>query len=404
MSNRTRIGRASLHGIVVSVVLWSFAGQATAQPAPASKWFRYDLSVGQTWTVSQTPDNPMQVEIRRKAKKENHAASQRVLVLYPRASSAYDIAISKMLQVLESKDVDASVTVMNFNMQDAAGTAAIRFAEQNKFDLIFAMGSESTAWLFDHYRGGKIPVVSVCSKDPVQLGQISGYDTGSGTNFAFTSLNVPVDVQMAYVKELKPDLKNLAILVDKKNISAVQTQAVPIANIARDRGVQVIWSAIENPAKAREELVPVVRSAVQTMRKSDPDLSKSLFWLTGSTSVFLEIATINEHADRVPVVSVVPEIVKAGSDTAVLAVGVSFESNAHLAAIYGAEILSGRAKVGDLKVGLVTPPDIAISFLKAREIGLRIPFTFYETASYIYDYDGKAARTVTNKVMLDGEN
>ncbi len=266
------------------------------------------------------------------------------------------------------------------------------------------MGSESTAWLFDNYRGGKIPVVSVCSKDPVQLGQIKDYERGGGNNFAFTSLNVPVDVQMAYVKELKPDLKNLTVLVDSKNVSAVQTQAEPIAAYARERGIQVIWGAIDNPAKAREQLVPIIKSAVQTMRKNDPDLSKSLFWLTGSTSVFLEIRTINEHADRVPVVSVVPEIVNAGTDTAVLAIGVSFESNAHLAGIYGAEILAGRTKAGDLKVGLVSPPDIAISFLKVREIGLRVPFQFYETASFIYDYDGKAVRTVTNKVTLDNDN
>jgi hypothetical protein len=62
------------------------------------------------------------------------------------------------------------------------------------------------------------------------------------------------------------------------------------------------------------------------------------------------------------------------------------------------------AKPGDLKVGLVSPPDIAISFLKAREIGLRVPFPFYETASFIYDYDGKPVRTVTNKAMLESEN
>jgi putative ABC transport system substrate-binding protein len=289
-------------------------------------------------------------------------------------------------------------------MRDEAGAAAIKLAEESKFDLIFSMGSESTAWLFDNYRGGKIPVVSVCSKDPVQLGQIKDYDHGTGTNFAFTSLNVPVDVQMAYVKELRPNLKNLAVLVDEKNKSAVQTQAEPIAEYARARGIQVIWGAVRNPAKAQEELVPIVKSAVQTMRKSDPDLNRSLFWVTGSTSVFLEIRTINEHADRVPVVSVVPEIVKAGTDTAVLGIGVSFESNAHLAAIYGAEVLSGRVRPGSLKVGLVSPPDIAISFLKAREIGLRIPFQFYETASFIYDYDGRPVRTVTNKVSMDGEN
>jgi putative tryptophan/tyrosine transport system substrate-binding protein len=398
---RIRIGRVSLPGILAGLAMLSLAAPAFAQSAPpAAKWFRYAPVLDKTWVVSEAPGNPLQFDIERKSKAKG-SASKRIFVLYPRASSAYDIAISKILQVFESKDIDASVTVINFAMKDAAGAQAIEFAEKEKTDLIFAMGSESTAWLFDHYRDGKIPVVSVCSKDPVQLGQIKDYETGSGTNFAFTSLNVPVDVQMAYVKELKPDLRNLTVLVDSKNISAVQTQAEPIAAYARDKGIQVIWGAIDNPAKAKDQLVPVIKNAVQTMRRNDPDLSKSLFWVTGSTSVFKEIRTINEHADRVPVVSVVPEIVTAGTDTAVLAIGVGFESNAHLAAIYGAEILAGRAKPGDLKVGLVSPPDIAISFLKVREIGLRVPFQFYETASFIYDYEGKAVRTVASRVSED---
>jgi putative tryptophan/tyrosine transport system substrate-binding protein len=395
--------RARSVGIVAGLLLSILAASAPAQEKFASKWFRYGPGVDTAWTISADPAKPLQLSVQRKARASS-ASSKRVLVLYPRPSSAYDIAITKILQEFDAKDVDATVTVINFEMNDVRGTESIQFAENNKIDLIFAMGSESTAWLFDNYRGGKIPVVSVCSKDPVQLGQIKDYERGSGSNFAFTSLNVPVEVQMAYVKELRPDLKNLAVLVDSKNVSAVQTQAEPIASFARQTGIQVIWGAVQNPSKAREELVPIVQSAVQTMRKSDPDLSKSLFWMTGSTSVFLEIRTVNEHADRVPVVSVVPEIVKAGPDTAVLAIGVSFESNAHLAAIYGAQILAGRAKAGDLKVGLVSPPDIAISFMKAREIGLRIPFNFYESASFIYDYEGRPARTTASKVLPEKEN
>lgn len=88
----------------------------------------------------------------------------------------------------------------------------------------------------------------------------------------------------------------------------------------------------------------------------------------------------------------VPEIVRAGDDTAVMSVGVSFESNAHLAAIYGVDVLTGRARPGELKVGIVSPPDIAISFRKARAIGLKIPFAFFEAATYIYDYDGRPVR------------
>jgi putative ABC transport system substrate-binding protein len=90
----------------------------------------------------------------------------------------------------------------------------------------------------------------------------------------------------------------------------------------------------------------------------------------------------------------VPEIVTAGPDTAVLGIGISFESNAHLAAIYADKILRGVAKAGELNVGIVSPPDISISFLKARAIGMRVPFDFFETASFVYDYDGRPVRTV----------
>ena len=321
---------------------------------------------------------------------------KRILVLYPRPSSAYDTAITEMLRTFAARDINSHIEVVNFELNDARGKAALQEAEKNKVDLIFAMGSESAAWVYDNYKGGALPVVTVCSKDPVQLGQMKDYESGSGNNFAFTSLNVPVDVQMSYVRELRPELKNLAVLVDSKNISAVQTQAEPVAAYLKEKGVQVIWGSVQNPAKAREELTKIIPDAVRAMRQNDPDLTKSLFWITGSTSVFREIRTINQYADRVPVVSVVPEIVTNGSETAVLAIGVSFESNARLAAIYGAQILNGT-KPGNMKVGLVSPPDVAISFLKAREINMRVPFGFFEIASFIYDYRGEVVRSAVHK-------
>jgi putative ABC transport system substrate-binding protein len=117
--------------------------------------------------------------------------------------------------------------------------------------------------------------------------------------------------------------------------------------------------------------------------------------------VFREISAINSKAGRVPVVSMIPEIVTSGRDTAVLAIGISFESNAHLAAIYGIDILAGRAKAGNLKVGIVSPPDIAVSFLKSREIGLRVPFSLLETATFVYDYDGRPVRPEKIKVKAN---
>lgn len=393
IASSSLVRRCALALLATAVLLFSTPLEAAVQ----SDWFKYAPEIETDWEIRAESADGKLIRVERRGRASGNS-TYRVMVLYPRPSSAYDIAITKILQQFQAKGIDADFTAINFDMNDQRGAEALRIAEKQKYHLIFAMGSESTAWLYERYRGGAIPVVSVCSKDPVQLGQMRDYQSGSKTNFAFTSLNVPVEVQMAYVKELRPDLKNLAVLVDSKNVSAVQTQAEPITAYARQRGIQVLTGAVQDPSRAREELVGIVRDAVQTMKKSDPDLTKSLFWITGSTSVFRQIKTINENADRVPVVSVVPEIVREGPDSAVLAIGISFESNAILAAIYGADILTGRSKAGDLKVGVVTPPDIAISFLKAREIGLRVPFSFFETASFVYDYEGRTVRPNPGKL------
>lgn len=363
---------------------------AGAEPA-YSDWFRYGESVEQSWLVSEVAGNPNEVRIRPRNTTPS-APKRKVMVVYPRPSSAYDTAITKMLDILAEKEINADIDVVNFRKSDVRGKKVIKRINSEGYELVFSMGSESTAWLYEHYSEGKIPVISVCSKDPVMLGQAESYDKGTGTNFAFTSLNMPVEVQMAYVLELMPYLKNFAILVDSKNVSAVETQAKPMAEFARLRGMRVLELAVQDPKNAKDELDDLVRDAVATMRKNDPTLSNSVFWITGSTSVFREIATINRHADRVPVLSVVPEVVTAGDDSAVMSIGISFESNAHLAAIYGAQVLSGESRPGDMVVGIVSPPDIAVNFRKAREIGLKIPFNFLESATYIYDYDGRVVR------------
>lgn len=385
------------------------AGVVGSDPSKAvfADWFRYKDSVRNTWHVHEVEGDPNKVIIRMKGNETPEGVKveprYRVMVLYPRPSSAYDIAISTILGMFAERDIQAEVIVVNFRRDDERGRQAIALAEQENADLIYAMGSQSTAWLWKNYRGGKIPVISVTSKDPVILGQSKSYDRGTGTNFAFTSLNMPVEAQMAYLLELKPELTNLAILVDSNNVSAMETQARPMAMTARSKGIRVLRLEVKDSENARAELAKLVRNGVSTMRKNDITLERSVFWITGSTSVFREIDTINQHSDRVPVLSVVPEVVKAGDASAALSIGISFNSNAHLASLYGIRVLKREAPVGSLNVGVVSPPDIAINFRKVREIGLKMPFSFIEGAGFIYDYDGKVVRhPERSAVQADG--
>jgi len=375
----------------LALLAWVAVSHALAQPVVVNEWLKTNVETLKSWHVEGDADDPLKANIAAK-RPSSGKATQHVLVLYPRASSAYDVALARLLDVFNERDIDAKFTLLNFQNDPSLGMQAIAFAKSAHVDLIFTMGSESTDFMVARYTDGHIPVVSICSKDPVLLGQMKDYDKGSGTNFAFTSLNMQIDVQLAYLQELKPRLKHIGILVDSKNKSAIQTQSEPIARAARGKGINPIDIVVDDPANAAAELRRKIPIAIEAMRKTDPDLSNSVLWVTGSTSVFKEIASINRVAGKLPVISVVPEVATEGDDSAVLSIGISFDSNAYLAALYGADVLTGKAQPGSLKVGIVSPPDIAINFRKARQIGLKIPFSFFERAGFIYDYDGRPVR------------
>ncbi len=358
-------------------------------PAAEQAWFRVDAQAAAGWLVARDPGDPWRWEL---TQRERGAALKRVLVLYTKPSSAYDTAISTIVQVFAAKQLAADFSVVNMRSDTAAGQLALGRAVAERFDLVFSMGSDATAFVFAHFRNGPIPVVSVSSKDPVLLGQARDYTSGSGTNIAYTSLNVPIEVQMTYLKALKPQLGQIGVLYAASNASAIETQVKPLKQAAAAYGIRIIDVVVLDDRQAHAELAQKVASAAAMIERADPGGRNSIFWVTGSTSIFNEIATINAWAGAVAVLSAVPDVVQAGDASAVLSIGVSFGSNAHLAAVYGVDILTGKAQAGALKVGTISPPDIAINFRRARAIGLKIPFSFFESASTIYDGDGKLVR------------
>jgi putative ABC transport system substrate-binding protein len=375
---------------IVPLLALLIALPAHASDLLASDWFALGDRTLQHWSVSQ-PDPADDRRLLIQRKEALAGPLRRVTVIYPRKSSAYDTAMTAILADFAARQLNVEFLAVNYATDAQHGAALLEEARRDGSAMLFAMGSETVDWMYQAHRDIAIPVVTVCAKDPVQLGQMPDYDQGSGNSFAFTSLNPLLEVQIEYLRELKPQLKNIAILVDAKNASAVETQARPLAEALGRQGVTVLDVTVTEPLQARQQLAALVPQAVAEMRRTDPTLAHSLFWITGSTSVFAEIAIITAQSDRVPVLSAVPEVVQAGRDSAVLSIGVSFESNAQLAAVYGAEILGGR-KPGEMKVGVVSPPDIAVNFRRAREIGLKIPFAFFEAASFIYDAEGRPVR------------
>jgi putative ABC transport system substrate-binding protein len=372
------------------------APTATAVAAVAEvkhgDWFKLKVESARDWTIVPAPNDPNMLDLRLRQPREGAGPAKKVLVLYTRASSAYDTAINRVLAVLLEKRIPAEVTVKNMTRDPALGQQALAFARAGGFDLILTMGSDTTDILVKTFRDSPIPVVTICSKDPVLLGYMKDYESGSQTNFAYTSLDTPVDVQLSYLMQVVPGLKNIAVLYSDSNTSAKETQVKPLKASVQGRSIEVLDVVVQDDKKAKEELAVKVAAAAADMRRRDPGGKNSIFWITGSTPLFGEIGTINSAAAGLPVLSVVPDVVQEGRNSAVLSIGVNFDSNAYVAAIYAADILTGKAKASQLKVGVVSPPDISINFARTREVGLKIPFGLFESASYVYDYDGKLVR------------
>ncbi len=358
----------------------------------SEEWFRFTENRPNDWRVVEAARQEKRFKL--VPKPETGALLEKtILVLIPKKSSAYVTSLETVLRFFSEKKLYPRFEVANYDRDAEQGRNILQTAVEQEVDLIFAMGSLSADFVFNHFQGQDIPVVTICAKDPVMMQYISDYEKVSGSNFAYTSLNIPVKVQMIFLQELIPDLRNIGILYARNNASAVLTQADPLREYAENMGINVLNVAVDDQDKARQELKPKVRAAVQRMKANDPGLQRSVFYVTGSTCVFSNFDVINANADQVPVIGVSPSMVKGGDRPgAMLAVGVGFENNAQLAAIYAEKILKGEKKPGELPVGVISPPDIAINFKLVREIDMKIPYSFFELANFIFNYQGEQVK------------
>ena len=383
--------RRTIFLLTVVLVLLGL-GRASAGDRPRLHWLQYDPEVLKSYKVAASASDPA-----RQAVTPTWAGAAakpyRILLLIPiKSADAYSISVNTILSVFRDHEVAADFELWFYDKNPDIAAESLAWAERRPVDLIMTVGSLATEYVHGHYRGRRIPVVTSASKDPVLMGQMPDYTSGSGTNIAYTSINVSIDTELAYLGQLIPELKTIAVIYAQDNKSAVETQVRPLKAAAPKRGIAVSEVVVRDEGHAVEDINARLPSVVAALRESDPELKRSILLVTGSTSVYDQIRLINFHTGLLPVVATLPDVVRPGDDTAVLSIGVNQSTAVQIAALFAIEILSGEAKPGSLRVGVASPPDIAISFRRARQIGLKIPFAFFESATFVYDYDGRPVR------------
>jgi len=355
-------------------------------------WIDLSDNVLNEWNVSYSDGELLSLEFFPK-KLQPSQINKTIFVILPKKSNSYSLALNKFLETMKRDQIAAHISVFNFQKQTSLGLQILAKAKQADIDLIFSLGSETASLVSNHFKGESIPVITSINKDPVLLGFVDDYTSPSGSNIAYTTLNIPIDIQINYLKTLKPNLKAIGLIYNVQHQAVMQTEVRPIKEKFKEIGIEVIDIQVSSRETAKEELQRALPAAMQQLQDSDESLDNSLFWLTSSTAAFSEISTINQYSQNIPVIGSIPNIVKPGDDSAVLGIGIDRRNNALLASMYAVKVLKKEVNVSDLTVGIVSPPDIAINFKIARKIGLKIPFDFFESASFIYNYQGQPART-----------
>lgn len=389
---------------ILALCLTLFASAALAQAErPNIDWLQYDRT-SDGYDIDLLPSDPARHEVTPEWSDTAPEDWDHVILMIPKKSvTAYSVSVGSILATFRERRRPARFSVWYFNNKPGVGQEALDWAEAQGADLILTVGSDATIFVHDAYRGGKIPVVTSASKDPVLMGQIDAYDGGSGHNIAYTSINVRVETLISKLRQVFADLENITVLYARKNTSAVQTQVQPLKDFAADpaQNITVSEVVVEDAGSAQVDLRERMPGAVSKLKDADPESRKSIFWISGSTSVYANIGLINELSGGIPVLAALPDVVRSGPDSAVLSIGVNQSSAVHLAALYAISILDGSAEAGTLPVGQVSPPDIAINFMKVEEMGLTLPFTFFEDATFIYNRAGRTAREFGQRVPVN---
>ncbi len=223
---------------------------AGAAERPRLDWLQYAPEVLQSYKIATDPGDPA----RQTAAPSWAPAGRRVyrvLLLIPiKSVDAYSISVNTILDVFRDRDVPARFEIWFYDRQEGIAAESLAWAERAPVDLIMSVGSLATEYLHAHYRGGRIPVVTSASKDPVLMGQMPDYTSGSGTNIAYTSINVSIDTELAYLEELIPRLKNIAVIYAQDNKSAVETQVRPLKAEAPSRGLAISEIVVRDEAHA----------------------------------------------------------------------------------------------------------------------------------------------------------
>ena len=245
------------------------------------------------------------------------------------------------------------------NADSDTGTAA-QIADTfvaDKVDLICAIATPSAQAAYNSARNTDIPVVytAVTNSEEAQLADDEGMPVGAVTG---TSDQLPVEAQLAMIREILPDAKTIGILYTTSEANSAYS-ITQYEKYAEEYGFTLETAGVTNTSE-------VSMAAASLLDKVD-----CLTNLTDNT-VVSALPTVLDQANEknIPVFGSEIEQVKRGC---LAAEGLDYVNLGIETGKMAAQILKGEAKAEDMKYELLTDSSLYINQAVADNLGITVP-------------------------------
>jgi ABC-type uncharacterized transport system substrate-binding protein len=247
--------------------------------------------------------------------------------------------------------------------------AAARSLEEEKVDLIYALGTSVT--LAAKRATKSVPIVFYGGTDPVALGLVESFRKPggrlTGVYGRFTDLTAK---RLELLKEMIPRLRRVEIFYSPDNPAAQLS-----LKIARDTARRLKVKLIERPVGSVEEL----RAGLGALRPGETD---AFIYASDAMIVSQEELIIDKaRAKRLPTMLSYQGNVAKG---ALASYGESYYALGRLSAKHVQRILRG-ADPGDLPVEQLDRPHFVINLKTAKALGLTIPPSLLQRADQVIE-------------------
>ena len=247
--------------------------------------------------------------------------------------------------------------------------AAARSLEEQKVDLIYALGTSVT--LAAKRATKSVPIVFYAGTDPVAVGLVESFRKPggrlTGVNGQFTDLTAK---RLELLKEMIPRLRRVVTFYSPDNPAAQRSM-----KIARDAARQLKLELVERPVASVEEL----RAGLRALRPGEADA----FFFVGDAMVNSqeELIIDTARAKRLPTMLPYQGNVAKG---ALASYGESYYALGRLSAKHVQRVLLG-ANPGDLPVEQLDRIHFVINLKTAKALGITIPQSLLQRADQIIE-------------------